>query len=97
MLKNLPANTGNMGSIPSLRRSHVLRGKKALVPQLLSLCSQAVQLPSPCSTTTKAHALQSLCPQEQSCNKKPAHHNQTVVPAHQNERKARAAMSKINK
>lgn len=38
--------------------------------------------------TTKAHALQSLCPQEKSCNEKPAHHNQTVVPAHQNERKS---------
>ena len=34
VVKNLPANTGDMGSIPGLERSHMLWGNQAHVPQL---------------------------------------------------------------
>ena len=46
---NLPANAGDMGSIPGPGRSHMPQSNKARVPQLLSLCSRArePQLPKP--------------------------------------------------
>ena len=47
VVKNLPANAGDMGSSPGLGRSHMPRSKKAHAPQLLS----------PCATTTEAHML----------------------------------------
>ena len=58
VVKNLPANAGDTGSSPGLRRSHMLQSNKARVPQLLSLRSTACepQLLSPCATTTEAHA-----------------------------------------
>ena len=58
VVKNLPANTGDMGSIPGPRRSHMLRSNLACVAQLLSLCSRACepQLWSPRATTTEACA-----------------------------------------
>ena len=37
MAENLPANAGDMGSSPGLRRSHVPRSGWAREPQLLSL------------------------------------------------------------
>ena len=47
--KNLPANAGDMGSIPGPAGSHMPQSKKACVLQLLSLCSRAQepQLPKP--------------------------------------------------
>ena len=39
--KNLPANAGDMGSIPGLGRSHMSRSNKARVPQLLRLPTRA--------------------------------------------------------
>ena len=39
MVKNPPANAGDMGSIPGLGRSHMLRSNQALVPQLLKTVS----------------------------------------------------------
>ena len=41
MLKNLPANAGDTGSIPGVGRSHMPWSNWARVPQLLSLCSGA--------------------------------------------------------
>ena len=35
VVKNLPANAGDMGLIPGLGRSHMLQSNKACVPQLL--------------------------------------------------------------
>ena len=37
VVKNLPANAGDMGSSPGLGRSHMLRSSWAREPQLLSL------------------------------------------------------------
>ena len=56
MVKNPPANAGDMGSIPGPGRSHVPRSNEARAPQLLSLCSRAhePQLLSPRATTTEA-------------------------------------------
>ena len=50
VIKDLPANAGDMGSIPGLGRSHMLRSKSAHEPQVLSLCSRAweLQLLKPC-------------------------------------------------
>ena len=59
VVKNPPANAGNMGSIPGPGGSHMLgRNYQARAPQLLSLHSRArePQLLSPCATTTEAHA-----------------------------------------
>ena len=47
VVKNPPANAGDMGSIPAPGRSHMPRSNKAHAPQLLSLCSRAR------ATTTK--------------------------------------------
>ena len=51
VVKNLPASTGDMGSIPGLGGSHMLQGNQAPVPQLLSPCARAQepQLLSPCA------------------------------------------------
>ena len=37
MVENPPANAGDMGSSPGLRRFHMLRSNRAREPQLLSL------------------------------------------------------------
>ena len=41
MVKNPPANAGDMGSSPGPGRSHMPWSNKAHEPQLLSLCSRA--------------------------------------------------------
>ena len=41
VVKNPPANAGDMGSSPGPGRSHMLRSNKARAPQLLSLRSRA--------------------------------------------------------
>ena len=41
VVKNPPANAGDVGSSPGLGRSNVLRNKEAGAPQLLSLRSRA--------------------------------------------------------
>ena len=53
VVKNLPANAGDMSLIPGLGRSHRVQSNKAHVPQLLSQCPRAEepQLLSPHSTT----------------------------------------------
>ena len=58
VVKNPPANAGDMGFIPGLGRSHMLQSNKACAPQLLSLRSRArePQLLSPRATTTEARA-----------------------------------------
>ena len=57
VVKNPPANAGDMGWIPGPGRSHMLQSNKAHVSQLLSLCSIAhePQLLSPHATTTEVH------------------------------------------
>ena len=45
MVKDLPANAGDVGSIPGLRRSHMLWNNKARAPELLSPCALE---PVPC-------------------------------------------------
>jgi len=49
VVKNLPANAGDVGSIPDPGRFHVLQSNYACAPQLLSLCS------GPGTTTPEAH------------------------------------------
>ena len=44
MVKNPPANAGDMGSIPGLGRSHMPWSYEAHEPQLLSLCLRAWEL-----------------------------------------------------
>ena len=44
VVENPPANAGATGLIPDLGRSHMLRSKLARVPQLLNLCSRALEL-----------------------------------------------------
>ena len=55
VVKNLPADAGDVGSIPDLGRSHMLQSNRAPVPQLLSLCSRAwgLQLLSPWAATAE--------------------------------------------
>ena len=56
MVKNLPANAGDRGSIPDIGRSHKPQSNKACAQQLLSLCSGAwePQLLSPRAAPTEA-------------------------------------------
>ena len=44
VVKNLPANAGDLGSIPGLGRFHMPQGNYVSVPQLLNLCSRACEL-----------------------------------------------------
>ena len=66
VVKNPPANAGDMGSSPGPGRSHMPRSNYARAPQLLSLRSRArePQLLSPCATTTEAHAPRARAPQQ---------------------------------
>ena len=66
VVKHLPANAGDSGSIPPLGRSHLLRRNKACAPQLLSLCSRACE-PEPLSphvTATEAHVPRARAPSQ---------------------------------
>ena len=58
VVKNFPAEAGDMGSIPGLGRSQKPQSNKAHMPQLLSLRSgtQEPQLLSLYAANTKAHA-----------------------------------------
>ena len=62
-MKSPPAEVGDVDSIPDLGRSHVPQSNKARVPQLLSLCPRAgeLPLPSPHATATEAFMPRSLC------------------------------------
>ena len=66
VVKNPPANAGDMGSSPGLGRSHMLRGNKACTPQLLSLHSRAhePQLLSLHATITEARVPRARAPQQ---------------------------------
>ena len=55
LVKNLPANAGDMSLIPDLGRSHIPQSSKVCVPQLLSLCSRAEAAMKP--VRPRAHAL----------------------------------------
>ena len=44
VVKNLPANAGNMSSIPGRGRSHMPQSSWGWMPKLLSLCSGAWEL-----------------------------------------------------
>ena len=75
MVKNLPDNAGDTGSIPGPRRSHMPCGKEAYV-KLLSLHPRVCepQLLSP-------HTLDSmLCSKNNHHNEKPRHLNQEYPP-----------------
>ena len=67
VVKNPPANAGDMGSSPGPGRSHMLRSNEARVLQLLSLSSRArrPQLLSLRATTTEAHAPRACAPQQE--------------------------------
>ena len=56
VVKNPPANAGDMSSSPGPGRSHMPQSNEARAPQLLSLHSRArePQLLSPRATTTEA-------------------------------------------
>ena len=71
VVKNLPANAGDTGSIPDLRRSH-------MAAQQLSLCATTPEpvLQSPGITTAEPRALEPvLCNKRSQCNEKPSYHN----------------------
>ena len=67
VVKNLPANAGDMGSSPGPRRSHMLRSNYACAPQLLSLRSKACALQQ-----EKPPQWEACAPQRRVV---PAHHN----------------------
>ena len=82
MVKNPPANAGDMGSSPGPGRSHVLQSHKARVPQLLS----------PCATTTETRKPRARAPQqEKPRNEKPAHRNKEQPPLATTRESLRAA------
>ena len=79
VVKNLPCNVRNMGSIPGSRRFHNHAATKPCVPQLLSLHAGALKLQLLKSRHPKACAPQ----QEKPPHKKPMHHN-SIKPGHSN-------------
>ena len=72
VVKNPPANAGDMGSIPGPGRSHMPRSTKARAPQLPSLRSRArePQLLKP------AHLEPMLRNKRSQRNEKPTHHSE---------------------
>ena len=87
VVKNLPANAGDTGSVPGPGRSHMQQSNSAQAPWLLGLCSRAWEL----------QLWQPACPrvpapqQEKPCNEKSIHRNWRVAPACRNPRKASVA------
>ena len=72
MVKNLPVNAGDTGSIPGPGRSHMPQSNYAHAPQLLSLRSRAHE-----PQLLKAVCLEPALRNKRShCNEKPAHHNE---------------------
>ena len=72
VVKNPPANAGDTGSSPGLRRSHVPGSNEAHVPQLLSLCSRARE-----PQLLKPTRLEPVLRNKRSHrNEKPAHRNE---------------------
>ena len=67
VVKNPPANAGDMGSIPGPGRSHMTWSNWAYAPQLLSLRSGArePQLLNPCAATTEARVPRACAPQQE--------------------------------
>ena len=76
VVKSLPANTGDMGSIPGLGRFHMTQGNQARVPQLPSPHSRVCAL-------QRERPLQRK-PTHRSSRVAPAHHNERK-PTHGNE------------
>ena len=89
VVESLPANAGDMSSIPGPGGSHTQRSNWAHASQLWSLCSRArePQLLSPSATTPEAHALQ----QEKAPQREASLLKLENSPARRNERKASAA------
>ena len=57
VVKNPPANAGDMGLIPDLGRSHMPQSNQARAPQLLKPTHPRAHVPqllSPCAATTEA-------------------------------------------
>ena len=74
MVKNPPANAGDMGSSPGLGKSHMPRGNQAHEPQLLSLRSRArePQLLKPMHLEPVLRNRKSHCSEKpMHCNKEP--------------------------
>ena len=71
MVSNSPANAGDMGLIPDLRRPHMSWSNLSLALQLLSLCSRAQEPQLLKPIRPRAHAPQ----QEMPLNEKPVNHN----------------------
>ena len=71
VVENLPANAGDMGSSPGLRRSHMPRSNWARESQLLSL-----RVWSLCSATREARAPQLRVAPARHNWRKPSHRNE---------------------
>ena len=90
VVRNPPANAGDMGSSHGPGRSHVPWSNWACLPQLLSLCSRArkAQLLSPCATTTEARTPRARAPQQEKPSQGEACPSQRrVAPTRRNQRK----------
>ena len=70
MVKNPPANAGDMGSIPGPGRSHMPWSSQAHAPQLLNLCSRARE-----PHLLKPACIKLMLPKRSHRNEKPVHPN----------------------
>ena len=86
MVKNPPANAGDMGSSPAPGRSHTQRSNKARAPQLLSLRSRArvPQLLSLRDTTTEARVPRAGALQREATAMRSPHTSTKSTPARRN-------------
>ena len=73
VVQRSPANAGDTGSIPGLRRSQMWRSDEARASQLMSLCSRACksQLRSPRAATAHVQCPGSVLPERSHCREKP--------------------------
>ena len=67
VIKNLPANAGDMSSIAGSGRFHMPQSNGARELQLVSLCSRVLQpqLVSPSAATTEARVPRAFIPQQE--------------------------------
>ena len=78
MVKNLPANAGDTGSVPGLGRSHLPRGSSACAPQLLKPVHPTARAPQEKPLQWEATHTSKSRPRSLQLEKSPCNNNDTA-------------------
>ena len=80
MVKNLPANAGDTGSVPGLGRSHLPRGSSACAPQLLKPVHPTARAPQEKPLQWEATHTSKSRPRSLQLEKSPCSHEDPAQP-----------------